>query len=97
MARKALVQHEACIFQYMLVVMHAGVIRWRSTPDGQARCQQIRGPLALVFLWLAVLVATIVLRRHTAYEARKELHWWEAFYRTGSIIFGGGQVCSAPC
>ena len=51
--------------------------------------------LILVFLWLAVLVATIVLRRHTAYEARKELHWWEGFYRTGSIIFGGGQVCSA--
>lgn len=20
------------------------------------------------------------------------LHWWEAFFRTGSLIFGGGQV-----
>ncbi len=49
----------------------------------------------LVFLWAAVLVVTIVLRRHTSYEARKELHWWEGFYRTGSIIFGGGQVHSA--
>ena len=50
--------------------------------------------LVLIFLWLAVLVVTIVLRRHTSYEARKELHWWEAFYRTGSIIFGSGQVRS---
>ena len=50
--------------------------------------------LILVFLWMAVLVVTIVLRRHTSYEAHEELHWWEGFYRTGSIIFGGGQVCS---
>jgi hypothetical protein len=28
----------------------------------------------------------------TKYEDAKELHWFEAFYRTGSIIFGGGQV-----
>lgn len=48
--------------------------------------------LVLIAAWLIVLVLTIVLRRRTAYESRKELHWWEAFYRTGSIIFGGGQV-----
>lgn len=53
--------------------------------------------LILVFLWMAVLVVTIVLRRHTSYEAHKELHWWEGFYRTGSIIFGGGQVCLHSC
>ncbi|CAL8468154.1 g7693 [Coccomyxa elongata] len=46
----------------------------------------------LVAAWLIVLVCTIVFRRRTDYESRKELHWWEAFYRTGSIIFGGGQV-----
>lgn len=48
--------------------------------------------LVLVAAWLIVLVCTIVFRRRTDYESRKELHWWEAFYRTGSIIFGGGQV-----
>lgn len=46
----------------------------------------------LIAAWLVVLVCTIVFRRRTDYETRKELHWWEAFYRTGSIIFGGGQV-----
>jgi len=46
----------------------------------------------LVALWAGVLVFVIVYRRHTEYEAHKELFWWEAFYRTGSIIFGGGQV-----
>ncbi len=50
----------------------------------------------LVAAWLIVLVCTIVFRRRTDYESRKELHWWEAFYRTGSIIFGGGQV-NLPC
>lgn len=25
------------------------------------------------------------------------LNWWEAFFRTGSIIFGGGQVRSFDC
>ncbi len=48
--------------------------------------------LILVAAWLIVLICTIVFRRRTDYESRKELHWWEAFYRTGSIIFGGGQV-----
>ena len=46
----------------------------------------------LVLAWAAVLVFVIVLRRHTDYASHKELFWWEAFYRTGSIIFGGGQV-----
>ncbi len=48
--------------------------------------------LGLVLVWLAVLVVTIVLRRRLAYADHKPLFWWEAFYRTGSIIFGGGQV-----
>ena len=26
------------------------------------------------------------------YEDAKPLHWFEGFYRTGSFIFGGGQV-----
>lgn len=30
-----------------------------------------------------------------SYEDAKELHWFAVFYRTGSVIFGGGQVM--PC
>jgi hypothetical protein len=52
--------------------------------------------LGLVLVWLAVLVVTIVLRRRLAYAEHKPLFWWEAFYRTGSIIFGGGQVGAPP-
>ncbi|EIE20647.1 CHR family transporter: chromate ion [Coccomyxa subellipsoidea C-169] len=48
--------------------------------------------LVLIAAWAIVLVLTIVFRRRTDYAERKELYWWEAFYRTGSIIFGGGQV-----
>ena len=47
----------------------------------------------LIVAWAVVLVATIVIRRHTDYAGHEKLFWWEAFYRTGSIIFGGGQVC----
>ena len=46
----------------------------------------------LIVAWAVVLVATIVVRRHTDYAGHEALFWWEAFYRTGSIIFGGGQV-----
>ncbi|CAL5229349.1 g12659 [Coccomyxa viridis] len=46
----------------------------------------------LVAIWAGVLVAVIVLRRNTDYAQHQALFWWEAFYRTGSIIFGGGQV-----
>ena len=48
--------------------------------------------LALVAVWAIVLVCTVIMRRQTNYNTAKILHWWEAFYRTGSIIFGGGQV-----
>jgi chromate transporter len=33
-----------------------------------------------------------VIKSSTDYEDAQALHWFEAFYRTGSIIFGGGQV-----
>ncbi|KAK9816680.1 hypothetical protein WJX72_003596 [[Myrmecia] bisecta] len=46
----------------------------------------------VVALWLVVLVVTIVVRGKVAYDNARELYWFEAFYRTGSIIFGGGQV-----
>jgi hypothetical protein len=48
----------------------------------------------LIVAWAVVLVATIVIRRRSDYASHEKLFWWEAFYRTGSIIFGGGQVCS---
>ncbi|KAG7668186.1 hypothetical protein NADE_008667 [Nannochloris sp. 'desiccata'] len=47
---------------------------------------------ALILLWVAVLVATIVTTAQTEYLDQRELHWFSAFYRTGSVIFGGGQV-----
>ena len=46
----------------------------------------------LLALWIAVLIAVLVAAGQTAYVDQKELHWFAAFYRTGSIIFGGGQV-----
>ena len=47
---------------------------------------------ALIVAWIAVWVAVAVVIGTTDYADAKELHWFEAFYRTGSIIFGGGQV-----
>ena len=46
----------------------------------------------LILLWIAVWVIVVSLTSSIKYEDNKELHWFEAFYRTGSIIFGGGQV-----
>ena len=52
-------------------------------------------PLAggfMILAWASALVGLGVYVSKTTYETNKELHWFEAFYRTGSIIFGGGQV-----
>ena len=46
----------------------------------------------LILLWITIWVITVSFTSVTKYEDNKELHWFEAFYRTGSIIFGGGQV-----
>jgi chromate transporter len=46
----------------------------------------------LLAVWIAVLIAVLVAAGQTSYVDQKELHWFAAFYRTGSIIFGGGQV-----
>mmetsp|Transcript_13553 Transcript_13553/g.40981 ORF Transcript_13553/g.40981 Transcript_13553/m.40981 type:complete len:438 (+) Transcript_13553:118-1431(+) len=45
--------------------------------------------LVLAVLWLTILIGGIVARHFLTWQV---LHWWEAFFRTGSIIFGGGQV-----
>jgi len=52
------------------------------------------GGAVLWFLWAGVLVGVIVARSQTnyAHKSIKPLHWFETFYRIGSIIFGGGQV-----
>lgn len=45
----------------------------------------------LLAVWVAVLVVCIVLVSALK-PAPLLLRWWEAFYRIGSIIYGGGQV-----
>ena len=42
--------------------------------------------------WLILLVVILVLAGRISYSSNNELHWFAVFYRTGSIIFGGGQV-----
>ncbi len=46
----------------------------------------------LIAGWLIVLIVVVVLAGRVSYSDSKELHWFAAFYRTGSVIFGGGQV-----
>lgn len=46
----------------------------------------------LVLLWIVILAASIAVRQSTSYGSHKVFHWWETFYRIGSLIFGGGQV-----
>lgn len=46
---------------------------------------------AVLALWVAVLAATIALARALP-SPPLPLKWFEAFYRIGSIIYGGGQV-----
>ena len=46
----------------------------------------------LIIVWIITLVALGIVVSKTDYASNKELHWFEAFWRTGSIIFGGGQV-----
>lgn len=48
--------------------------------------------LLLIAAWAVVLVAASVGVALIPYEQAKPLHWFEGFYRTGSFIFGGGQV-----
>jgi chromate transporter len=46
----------------------------------------------LIVSWLVALITLSSVVPKTDYDGNKELHWFEAFWRTGSIIFGGGQV-----
>jgi len=55
--------------------------------------KKVTGAILLI-VWISVLVIAIVLRTSVIkYEGSGRVLWWfESFYRTGSIIFGGGQV-----
>jgi chromate transporter len=48
----------------------------------------------LLLIWLVILIAVIALRNAGyPYDGSGQvLYWFESFYRTGSIIYGGGQV-----
>ncbi|MEW5300819.1 MAG: hypothetical protein WDW36_003723 [Sanguina aurantia] len=46
----------------------------------------------LIALWLAVLIPVLILARTVYTDQANPLNWFEAFYRIGSIIYGGGQV-----
>lgn len=50
------------------------------------------GGAVLLLVWFVILIAAIVGRKVVPYEDLPQLHWFEAFYTTGSLIFGGGQV-----
>ncbi|GMH33315.1 hypothetical protein BSKO_01149 [Bryopsis sp. KO-2023] len=50
------------------------------------------GGAILILTWACVLGLVIGLASAIPYEDAKPLHWFESFYRTGSLIFGGGQV-----
>lgn len=46
----------------------------------------------LICLWLGILFAGTFATERFAYEDMKWLFWFMAFYRSGAIIWGGGQV-----
>lgn len=52
----------------------------------------IRGGIILLAVWAAILIGSISLRSAIGYSDAPVFFWFEAFYRTGSLIFGGGQV-----
>ncbi|NJR41969.1 MAG: hypothetical protein HC767_04250 [Akkermansiaceae bacterium] len=48
----------------------------------------------LLAVWASLLLAVIWVRSATSYDDVwiQPLHWFESFYRIGSLIYGGGQV-----
>ncbi|PNH12359.1 hypothetical protein TSOC_000733 [Tetrabaena socialis] len=45
----------------------------------------------LIGAWMVVLIVVLVLARTVYKDGDGPLNWFEVFYRTGSIIYGGGQ------
>mmetsp|Transcript_6663 Transcript_6663/g.10537 ORF Transcript_6663/g.10537 Transcript_6663/m.10537 type:complete len:361 (+) Transcript_6663:327-1409(+) len=51
------------------------------------------GGAMLIGTWIGILILTVIMVNTLPYEgAAKGIFWFESFFRTGSIIFGGGQV-----
>ncbi|CAI7886359.1 unnamed protein product [Closterium sp. NIES-53] len=50
------------------------------------------GGALLIFVWAALLVTSIVVKNAVPYENAQWMHWFEGFYVTGSVTYGGGQV-----
>lgn len=50
------------------------------------------GGAVVLLVWVAVLVVSIIVKSSTSYHIAKFIHWFEAFYLTGSVTYGGGQV-----
>ena len=71
-------------------------------PHTQGTCNSVRnlgvslvGGACLILVWLIILFAVLVLVRLPNYDHRANataLDWFEVFYRTGSIIYGGVWV-----
>ena len=80
---------QGCVLIVVWAVVLIVVILMRnnvSNPRGTASCGRVRR---------SAQRERLTGRRRgtqTDYEDNKELHWFETFYRVGSIIFGGGQV-----
>ena len=50
------------------------------------------GGAFLIAAWIGIWIAVAAVVNTTDYDGNEAVYWFEAFYRTGSIIFGGGQV-----
>ncbi|CAI5493690.1 unnamed protein product [Closterium sp. Naga37s-1] len=74
------------------------VIIGRNKPIAPARSDIERlgvnrwGGALLIFVWGALLVTSIVVKNAVPYEDAQWMHWFEGFYVTGSVTYGGGQV-----
>ena len=82
-------------------MIDGSAVAWQVSEDPQADQVEQLGfnktvGAALVLTWASVLAAAVILRRQIDYSAWKQLYWFESFFRTGSIIFGGGQVSLPP-
>lgn len=76
-----------------IVLMRKNIIKVSEASVGVDRLGFNKlGGAILLLIWIAVLVTTVVIAGKQNYNTSKELHWFAAFYRTGSVIFGGGQV-----
>lgn len=60
------------------VITHLGLTPWAG--------------VGFVVLWLAIGASAVVAKHFVEYDSAPWVHWFEAFYLTGSVAYGGGQV-----